>query len=351
MNDKDLKNMTLAELGELVDEFGQKRYLAKYIFSFIHAKDADGISDLTTLSKKFRDELVEQEYFISQIKLVEKLEDPDGTIKYLFELADGLQIESVLLFDDKRRTLCISAQVGCWMGCSFCATAKLGFSRNLTAAEMVDQVNFVTKDECKTSNVVYMGMGEPLNNYENLIRSIEILNCQAGKKLGMRHITVSTCGIADGIERLADEQVRPRLAVSLNAPVDSVRSAIMPVNKKYKLKYLFKALKTYQFKTGNRVTFEYVMIKGVNDSNENLDQLIRLVSSVKCNINLIEYNPYRGCDFLPSSRVTMTSFAKKLQNCGIETTIRLKMGQTVKAACGQLGADRITVEKKVYPSG
>jgi 23S rRNA (adenine2503-C2)-methyltransferase len=344
--EKDLKNMDLTEIGQIVEEFGQKKYLAKYIFSFIHAKDAGGISDLSTLSKTFRDGLVEQGYFISQIKQVEKLNDPDGTIKYIFELGDGSRVESVLLFDDSRRTLCISTQVGCWMGCGFCATAKLGFTRNLTAAEIVDQVNFVSSDECKVSNVVYMGMGEPLNNYENVIRSIEILNCSAGKNLGMRHITVSTCGVADGIERLADEEVRPRLAVSLNAPVDATRRVIMPVNKKYKLAYLFKALKTYQFKTGNRVTFEYVMIKGVNDSNENLDQLIHLVRSVKCNINLIEYNPHEGCDFLPSSRASIMEFAKNLRNAGIETTVRLKMGQTVKAACGQLGADRIRAEKK-----
>ncbi|HPS54233.1 MAG TPA: 23S rRNA (adenine(2503)-C(2))-methyltransferase RlmN [Sedimentisphaerales bacterium] len=344
---KDIKNMTLAEIGELVEGFGQKKYLAKYIYGFIHVKDAREISDLSTLSKQFRDELVEKGYYISEIKLVEKLEDPDGTKKYLFELGDGLKIESVLLFDDSRRTLCISTQVGCWMGCGFCATAKLGFTRDLSAAEIVDQVNFVSKDECRVSNVVYMGMGEPLNNYENVIKSIEILNCSAGKNLGIRHITVSTCGVADGIEKLADEELKPRLAVSLNAPVDAIRSSIMPVNKKFKLAYLFKALKDYQFKTGNRVTFEYVMIKDVNDSNDNLDQLIRLVRTVKCNVNLIEYNPHQGCDFLPSSRATIKDFAKKMQNEGIETTIRLKMGQTIKGACGQLGADRIASEKKV----
>lgn len=162
----------------------------------------------------------------------------------------------------------------------------------------------------------------------------------------MRYLN-GTCGIVEGIERLAEEHVKPRLAVSLNAPNDAIRAEMMPVNKKNKLSLVFKALKKYQFKTGNRVTFEYVMIKDVNDSNENLDQLIRLVSSVRCNINLIEYNPHPGCEFLPSSRATIMAFAKKIKNSGIETTIRLKMGQTVKAACGQLGAGRIAAQKKL----
>ena len=340
--DKDLKNKTLSELEDIVENFGQKRYLAKYIFTFIHCRDAGRISNITTLSKDFRALLAEQDYYISHLNTVRTFSDPDGTIKYLFELADGLRIETVLMTDGKRKTLCVSTQAGCTMNCAFCATAKLGFQRKLTAAEIADQLNIIRKDRGKINNVVYMGMGEPLQNYSAVIKSVRILNHPQGKNIGLRHLTISTCGIADGIRKLADEDIHPRLAISLNAPTDALRSKIMPVNKKYPISALMEAVKYYQRKTQLRVTFEYVLIKGFNDSALHAQMLSRLAHKAKCNINLIEYNPYAPGSFEASSKETIKRFVQILEGAGIETTIRYKKGRKIKAACGQLGADMHT---------
>lgn len=343
--DKDLKNKTLGELVDIVKGLGQKEYLAEYIFTFIHSKDVVDVSDISPLSKAFRAKLAEQGYYISLLSLVQTFTDPDGTIKYLFELADGNRIEAVLLSDGKRKTLCISTQAGCAMNCTFCATAKLKFQKNLTPAEIVDQLYIIKKSGPKINNVVYMGMGEPLQNYDAVLKSVRILNHPQGKNIGLRHLTISTCGIADAIEKLGDEDIHPRLAISLNATTDELRSKIMPVNKKYPVASLMKALKLYQIKTKLRVTFEYVLIKGLNDSVLHAQSLVRLVRQTKCNVNLIEYNPHPSCPFAASSLQAMKSFAKILDNAGIETTIRLKKGQTIKAACGQLGADLLLRKK------
>jgi len=345
--DKDLKNKTLKELERLAAELGQKKYIAKYIFAFIHSKNVNDIQQFTPLSKEFRGRLVEEGFYVSQLKAVREDSDPDGTIKYLFQLlrpgsgqvADGNYIESVLLFDGKRRTLCVSTQAGCAMNCFFCATGRLKFRRNLTAAEIVDQVSTVQKRKCEISNVVYMGMGEPLNNYDQVIRSLRILNHPEGKNFGLRHLTVSTCGIAPAIERLADEDIHPRLAISLNAPTDSIRTKLMPINARYPLDVLLKAVRVYQAKTRLRVTFEYVLIKGVNDTVLHARMLIKRLRGIKCNVNLIEYNPHGGCKFAGSGEEAIKRFAKVLEQEGIETTIRLRMGRQIKAACGQLGAD------------
>lgn len=337
---KDLKNCLQEEILQIVSKMGGQKYLASYIFSFIHTKNAADIDSITTLSKDFRQKLKIEGYYISQIKIVRKLTDPDGTIKYLFELPDGLAVESVLLFDDERATLCASTQVGCAMCCDFCATGKIKYKRNLTAAEIVDQVNLIEKDNDKRiSNVVFMGMGEPLANYENTLRAVRILNSKAGKNIGIRHLTISTAGIADKIKRLADETIRPRLAVSLNAADSNLRGRLMPVNKKFPLRILINALRMYQDKTGERVTFEYVLIKGVNDNDNDAKNLIALVRNFLCNVNLIELNSYPGCKFEPSPRQRIQGFAKILKQSGVETVIRFKRGTHIKAACGQLGSD------------
>lgn len=338
---KDLKDKTLAELERLITELGQKKYLAGYIFHFIHVENVTEISQITTLSKAFRQELIEQGYYISGLVIASKLEDKDGTAKYLFTLEDGNQIETVLLPESRRSTVCISTQVGCNLDCLFCATAKLGFTRNLTAAEIVDQVNTVEADTGKITNVVYMGMGEPLLNYDAVIKSIGILNHPKGKNIGIRHIAVSTCGIIPAIKKLAQEDVHPRLAVSLNAPADALRTRLMPINKKYPLAELFKAIRDYQHTTRQRVTFEYVMIKGKNDSAEHAQTLVKLLRGLMCHVNLIEHNPHPGCDFAGSSSERKRKFAAVLDNAGIETTMRFKMGRGIKAACGQLGAEII----------
>jgi len=335
----DLKDKTLGELERIVVDMGGKKYLAAYIFQFIHVENAVEISQITPLSKTFREQLVERGYHISSLTVADKLTDKDGTAKYLFELGDGNRIETVLLLDGTRRTLCVSTQVGCTMDCRFCATAKIPFERNLTAGEIVDQVNAVQKDAGRISNVVYMGMGEPLANYAAVIKSLCILNHPKGKNIGIRHMTVSTCGIVPAIRELAGENVHPRLAVSLNAPSDDIRTRLMPINAKYPIADLLKAVRFYQAKTRQRVTFEYVMIKELNDSTAQAALLVRLLKGLECNVNLIEHNRYPRCKYAGSGGQRIGRFASVLEDAGIETVIRFKMGREIRAACGQLGAD------------
>ena len=371
-----MKDKTLEELERVVVGLGQKgapnakhrvrepkKYLAGYLFKFIHAQDGRDLAAITTLSKAFRTQLAEQGHFISQLKPVDCLSDPDGSAKYLFELADGERIESVLLPDEDRRTLCVSTQVGCPMGCAFCATAKIPYRRNLTAAEIVDQVYTVcsvpvraylpsgeqkiTPDGVTTNritNIVYMGMGEPLQNYDAVLRSIRILNHSSGRNIGIRHITISTCGIAPAIRQLAREEIRPRLAISLSAPSDPLRDRLMPINRKYPIGELLGAVRAYQGETGQRVTFEYVLIEKVNDTVNHAKLLVKLLRGLMCNVNLIEHNPFAGCEFAGSSRERIQRFADVLKEAGVETTIRFRMGRGIKAACGQLQAGYIPGE-------
>lgn len=334
---KDLKDKTLDQLKQLVEQLGHKPYLAEYIFTFIHAKGADSLSQITTLGKPFRDLLTEHGYYISNLKIADKLIDPDGTIKYLFELPDGGRIESVLLFDRKRRTLCVSTQYGCAMNCAFCATGKMKFQRNLNSAEITDQVIKVQKDQSKITNVVFMGMGEPLDNYDAMMKSVRILHHPKAENLGLRHITISTCGDVAGIEKLTDENIHPRLAVSLNAPTDQLRSRIMPINKKYPLRMLFRALQFYQIKTRQRITFEYILIKGINDSPSHAAGLAKRTKMLNCNINLIEYNPHPGCKMTAPTKEVITRFSEILNLNGIKNIIRESKGSKINAACGQLG--------------
>ncbi len=339
--DMDLKNKTLKELEELVMGFGGKKYLARYIFSFIHSQDAVEIENISPLSKDFRQKLIEAGYYISTMGLVEKFVDPDGTVKFLFELGDGVRIETVLMVTgapQSRKTLCISCQGGCRMGCAFCATGKLKYKRNLTAGEIVGQVNYVAADCGAVNNVVYMGMGEPMDNYDEVMRSIEMINHHAGKNIGQRHITISTCGVIEGIDRFGDEKLQVHLAISLHSSRDQVRSKIMAVAGKYPLRELLCSIKGYQKKTKRRVMFEYCMIKGLNDSDSDAKALVTLLKGLNANVNLIEYNPHDGCEFQPSSRNRIQSFLDILMTNGVETTVRYKRGQTIKAACGQLGA-------------
>jgi len=336
---RDLKDKTPGEIEQIVESLGGKKYLAGYIFHFIHTKDAEEISEIKPLSKVFREQLAGQGYFISRLSVLNKLADKDGTAKYAFALGDGGRIETVLLLDGTRRTLCVSIQVGCAMGCGFCATGKLRFRRNLTAAEIADQVNAVQKDAGRISNVVYMGMGEPLANYAAVVKSLGILNHPKGKNIGIRHITVSTCGLAPEIRKLASEDVHPRLAVSLNAPTDALRTKLMPINAKYPIAELLKAVRFYQDRTRQRVTFEYVLIKGLNDSAGHAKMLVNLLKGLACNVNLIEHNPFPTCKYDGSGSARIREFAAVLGQAGIETTTRFRMGRNIKAACGQLGAD------------
>ncbi len=337
---KDLTNKTVGELGAVVGDLGGKSYFGGYIFSFIHTRDVVDISEITPLPKVFRGRLVEEGYYIGRLGLVDRLEDPDGTVKFVFELHDGPRVETVLMRGAEgsdRNTLCISCQAGCRMGCSFCATGKLKFGRNLTAGEIVDQVNYVWANCGRISNVVYMGMGEPMDNYDEVLRSVRILNDKNGKNIGQRRITISTCGVTGGIERLAGEGLQVRLGVSLHAATDETRKRIMPIAGRYPLVKLIGSTRKYQRVTGRRVTFEYCMIKGINDSNADAAGVVKLIGSLKANVNLIEYNSHKGCSFSPSDRARIHRFRDILTGDGIETVIRYKRGRSINAACGQLG--------------
>jgi 23S rRNA (adenine2503-C2)-methyltransferase len=337
--EKDLKNMTLPELEQLTAEFKQKPFLARYIFTFIHQKNCNSLDQFTTLSKPFRASLQQAGYFISALKTIQTFEDPDGTVKFVFELPDGCRIEAVRLLDDERNTFCISTQVGCRMGCLFCATGQLKYQRNLTAAEIAGQVYQMEQHCGKAQNLVYMGMGEPLDNYDQTMRSVELLNHPDGRNIGIRHITLSTCGLPDKIRKLAEESLLPRLAVSLHAPDDATRNKIMKIANKHSIRDIFTALYQYQQETKKRVTFEYCMIREINDSPQQARQLARLIHDLKCNVNLIEFNAFEGCDFQPATQAGIKHFAGILEREGIETVIRFKRGQSIRAACGQLGAD------------
>jgi 23S rRNA (adenine2503-C2)-methyltransferase len=231
------------------------------------------------------------------------------------------------------------------MGCLFCATGQLKYQRNLSAAEIVDQVYQMEKVCGKAQNLVYMGMGEPLDNYEETMRSVAVINHPDGRNIGIRHITLSTCGLPDKILQLADEALQPRLAVSLHGPDDAARNRIMKISHKHSIKDLFTALREYQQVTNKRITFEYCMMRDVNDSPQQARQLAKLVQSVKCNVNLIEFNPVEGCDFVPATKAGIKHFAAILEREGVETVIRFKRGQSIRAACGQLGADWLSQGK------
>ena len=336
MPNKNLKDLTLAELQRLAD----KPFYGTILFDWIQNKAAENLEQISNLPKVWRTELKNNGYELANLKLLKRTNDPDGTRKYLWALPDGQKIETVLLNDAGRHTLCVSMQVGCKMACVFCATGRLKFKRNLSAGEIVDQVIQVEKiEKVKIQNLVYMGMGEPLDNYDNVLKSIRILNAKAGKNIGARHITISTCGVIPGIARLADEGLQIRLAVSLHAATDSLRAKLMPINKKYPLPDLMRALKAYQQKTGRRLTFEYILLRGVNDAREQARSLLKLLSGVSAHINLIEYNPHARAEFQPSARKTIKEFWWLTTDRGFETTIRYKRGQAAKAACGQLSAE------------
>ncbi|GBR73755.1 23S rRNA (adenine(2503)-C(2))-methyltransferase [Candidatus Termititenax aidoneus] len=333
---KNLKDLELAELKKIAD----KPFYGAILFDWIQNKAAENLDQISNLPKTLRTELKNNGFTLANLKLLKRSAAADGTLKYLFALPDGQKIETVLLNDAGRRTLCVSTQVGCKMACAFCATGRMKFKRNLSAGEIVDQVIQAEKiEKNKIQNLVYMGMGEPLDNYDNVLKSIRILNDKAGKNIGARHITISTCGLVPGIERLADEGLQLRLAISLHAATDSLRAKLMPINKKYPLPDLMRALKIYQKKTGRRLTFEYIMLHGVNDAREQARSLLKLLSGISAHINLIEYNPHARAEFQPSARKAIKEFWWLTTDRGFETAIRYKRGQAVNAACGQLYAE------------
>ncbi len=329
---------SLEELETLFLERGQSKFRAKQVYNRLYLKSVKEISELSDLSMDLRSQL-EEEFCITDMKIKDKQISKDSTIKYLFELSDGLPVEAVLMRFDNRSNLtaCISSQVGCPMGCKFCATANLTFKRNLTPVEIAEQILLIQADtKLKVTNIVFMGQGEPMLNLDNILSAIDILRKHF--QIGSRRITVSTCGIIDGINKLADLDFQSTLAISLHAPNDEIRNQIMPVSKKYKMPDLMKALKNYTEKTGRRVTIEYLLIKDINDSSETAKELAFLINKLKCNVNLIVYNPHEFSEFKRPKKDTIMKFKYILEASGKKVTVRLERGLDIDAACGQLAS-------------
>ncbi len=330
----DIKSMTLEEITQACREMGEPAFRGKQIFTWLH-KGVTSFDDMSNLSKALRTKLAER-YCITVPTVVRKQESKlDGTIKYLWELSDGNCIETVLMQYHHGNTVCISSQVGCRMGCAFCASTIAGKVRDLRPSEMVDQVLFTQLDSGRTiSNIVLMGIGEPLDNMDNVLRFLELINHADGMNIGMRHISLSTCGVIPGIDRLAELGLQLTLSVSLHAPDSETRSKIMPVNRAYDVEQLFEACLRYFRKTGRRISFEYSMIDGVNDHDWQADLIAKRISGMPGHVNLIPLNDVVESPYKPSKRVA--AFQKRLQSHGVTATVRRSLGGDIDASCGQL---------------
>ena len=330
-----LKDLTFDELTEYFLSIGLKKYRARQVYEWLY-KGAESFSEMTNLSKDLREKLDELCH-ISVLKILEKQISVDGTIKYLWELEDGETVESVLMDYKHGYPICISTQVGCNMGCKFCASTVGGKIRNLTSGEIADQIIFASRDSGRTiSNVVLMGIGEPLDNYENVTKFIKNINHYAGLNIGARHISLSTCGLVDRIKQLASEGLPLTLSVSLHATNNEVRSSLMPVNKKYNIEELLDACRYYIEKTNRRVTFEYALINEVNDFPKHAENLLKLVKGMLCHINLIPVNNVNTNNFERSTKERIQKFRDVLEHGGVTTTVRRQLGSDIDASCGQL---------------
>lgn len=342
MNKIDLKSFTLSELKEELVKLGEKSYRGKQLFEWIHQKKVKSFFDVSVISKSLKEKL-DLKYTITNLRILKRLDsNVDNTKKYLFSLHDGNIIESVAMEYKYGISVCISTQVGCRMGCSFCASTKGGLVRNLSSGEIIDQIYKIEEDlNSKISSVVIMGSGEPLDNYENVLKFLNIIHEENGEGLGYRHITLSTCGLVDNIYRLADENIPITLSISLHSPFDEERKKIMPISQKYSIDDIIKGCKYYIEKTGRRVTFEYALIEGVNDDMKNVEKLIFTLKDVLCHVNLIPINPIKEINYFQPEEVNIIKFKNALERNGIPTTIRRKMGADINAACGQLRRDYI----------
>ncbi len=342
----DLLNLTIEDLEDFFIEMGQQKFRAKQVFQWVH-KGVKDIDEMTNLSKEFREKLKSAAY-INKLEVVGKLVSKiDGTTKYLFKLMDGNIVESVLMKYEHGLSVCISSQVGCKMGCKFCASTGVGFMRNLTSAEMLDQVLTIQNDAgSRVGNVVVMGIGEPFDNYDNLVKFIRLINNKDGMNLGARHIAVSTCGLVPEIIKLSKESLPVTLSISLHAPNDEAREKIMPVNKRYSIDKLIEACKIYTETTNRRITFEYALIDGVNDLIECAQQLSGLLKGMLCHVNLIPVNSVTNSGFKKSSKERIYKFKEVLEKRGIETTVRRELGADIDAACGQLRRSLIEAVKE-----
>ena len=335
---RNIYDLTLQELEDYLVSIGEKSFRASQIYEGLYKKRLSSFDEITNISKELRTKLTDT-FSLHKIKLLIK-QKGDNVNKYLFELEDGNKIESVLMFHDYGTSICVSSQVGCNMGCAFCESGRLKKVRNLLAYEIVEQILLIEEDiKKRITHVVVMGIGEPFDNYDNVLRFIKIINCNKGIDLGSRHITISTCGIIPGIKKFMEEEGQVNLAISLHAPNDSLRSKIMPINKAYPLNELMKVIKEYISKTNRRITFEYIMIENVNDSEKEALELVKLLKGINCYVNLIPYNETENIQFKRTKEWKIVKFYDILKSNKINTTIRKEFGGSVDAACGQLRAN------------
>ncbi len=331
-----LKSMTIPEIGELLKELNQPAFRAKQIFSWLH-KGVRGYEEMTNLPKSLRDTLA-QRFPLPIPEAVRRQESQkDGTMKFLWKLADGNCVETVLMRYHYGNTVCISTEVGCRMGCAFCASTLGGLVRPLEPYEMLDQVLFTQLESgLPVSHIVLMGIGEPLDNLPNVLRFLELVNSPDGMNISMRHISLSTCGLVPKIDELGDQKLQISLAISLHGPTNEIRNRIMPVNKAYPLEELLPACRRYYEKTSRRIHFEYAMIDGVNDSLQNAEALLQLLKGLPAHVNLIPLNHVEESPLKPSSKAAVAAFQKALEKGGVTATVRRTLGSDIDASCGQL---------------
>lgn len=336
MDKKDIRSLNKKELEAEFIALGEKKFRAAQVYKWL-ASGAESFDEMTDISKNLRQRL-ESLYFIPTVKILKKLVSKiDGTVKYLYQLHDGERIESVLMKYEHGYTVCISTQVGCRMGCSFCASGIDGLFRNLYPSEMLAQViKAGTDNGIRVSNIVLMGMGEPLDNFDNVKKFLEMVSDPQGAGIGYRHISLSTSGLVDRIYKLAELNLPITLSISLHAPFDDMRSEMMKVNKRWNINQLIKACKDYQSVTGRRISFEYAMIKGKNDSRQCAERLAQLLGGMLCHVNLIPVNPVKENDYVKSDQKALKQFAEMLNGFGINTTVRRTLGSDINASCGQL---------------
>ena len=334
---QDLKSMTEEELKAFLAGLGEKPFRARQLYQWIHEKLAGSFEEMSSLSKELRGKL-ENEASLTSLKVAgERVSAIDGTRKYLFALEDGNVIESVWMQYHHGNSVCISSQVGCRMGCRFCASTLDGLERNLRASEMLDQVYMIQKlTGERVSNVVVMGSGEPMDNYDNVVRFLRLISSKEGLNISQRNLTVSTCGLVPQIRRFAQEELQVTLALSLHAPNDQVRRELMPIANRYGLKEVLEACRYYYETTGRRLTFEYSLVRGVNDNENEARALARLIGGYHGHVNLIPVNPIKERDFVESTHKAVQDFKNLLEKSGINVTIRREMGRDIGGACGQL---------------
>ena len=333
---KNIKDYNLDELKKEFIKLEEKPYRAEQVFKWIYVLGATSFDEMTNLSLELREKL-KKEFAFHNFKILKKQESKDGTKKYLFDVLDGNAIETVLMEYHHGKTLCVSSQIGCKMGCKFCASTGIKFSRNLTSGEIVEQLLAVQRDEnIKISNVVFMGIGEPLDNYNNVLNAIAILNNQKGINIGARHISISTSGLVPAIYELAENNLQCTLSISLHATNNEKRSEMMPINNKYSIEELMKACRYYIEKTNKRISFEYALAKDNNDNLDDAKELVNLLKGMLCHVNLIPINKIENGKYSKSTNENIIKFRDYLNSKGITATIRRELGSDIDAACGQL---------------